>query len=392
MTGAAALARRTALAIGVGLYALLSVYSAADRGGVVPASGVFMVPPLPAQALLAQARQRLAGEDYRGGLALARQAVFANPVEPTAPAMVGAALLGLGEEAGARRAFTVAGRMGWRVPLTQTYWLQEALAVQDYRVAALRFDAMALQNATTAAELVPARQFESSAAGRQALAERLRRAPPWLGPYLDPVNQATSTDLVARAAVAQQLISGGMSLPCGTLTRLLWRLVDVGEARIAQSLWRQRCPVSGGGLLTDGNLARLQTDSQQPFGWQLTTDADVTAKGGLLGGGATGVTFANSAPSRRAVLRQIVVLPAGTYRLTWVARGPAGVASDRIVAAMGCMGSPPTGVPARLAASGAIWSADFPVSAQCSAVQIEFQILPGTADASLSSVSLARVG
>lgn len=380
--------------VGVGLYALLAVISAADRGDLVPFAGALPVPPYPAQALLAQARQHVSTGDYRGALVSAREAVLANPVEPSSPALLGAALRGIGDEAGARQAFTVAGRMGWRVPLTQTYWMEQALAAGDFRVAALRLDALALQNPAIAADLYPAREFERSTPGRQALVDRLRRGPAWLQRYLDPVPEAGSDDLVARAGVAQQLLAAGAPLECGQFARFVSRLVDAGQGRIGQAIWRQACPGAGagteGGLLLDGNLRTLNPAGQQPFGWQLVSDPDVTiAPAGVREGG---VILANSAPARRPALRQLALVSPGTYRLSWVARGPGGMPSDRIVAAAQCAGLPPVPLDARPLGPGGAQGGDFAVPGQCTAVWIEFKVLAGTADATLSSVVLVPTG
>lgn len=386
-------AKRAILMVGVAFYALLAVISAADRGDLVPFAGALPVPPYPAQALLAQARQHVSTGDYRGALVSAREAVLANPVEPSSPALLGAALLGVGDEAGARRAFTVAGRMGWRVPLTQTYWMEQALAAGDFRVAALRLDALALQNPAIAADLYPAREFERSTPGRQALVDRLRRDPAWLQRYLDPVPEAGSDDLVARAGVAQQLLAAGAPLECAQFARFVSRLVDAGQGRIGQAIWRQACPGAGagteGGLLLDGNLRTLNPAGQQPFGWQLVSDPDLTI---APAGGRGGVILANSAPARRPALRQLVAVSPGTYRLSWIARGPGGMPSDRIVAATQCAGSAQVPLDARALGSDGGRGGDFPVPGSCTAVWIEFQVLAGTSEAMLSSVALAPVG
>jgi len=78
--------------------------------------------------------------------------------------------------------------------------------------------------------------------------------------------------------------------------------------------------------------------------------------------------------------------------LSWVARGPGGMPSDRIVAATQCAGLPPVPLDARPLGPGGAQGGDFAVPSQCTAVWIEFKVLAGTADAMLSSVVLVPTG
>jgi hypothetical protein len=174
-------------------------------------------------------------------LAIARSAVARAPIEPSSTALLGAAWLAKGDEDRAREAFTVAGKLGWRVPLTQAYWMRAALEAEDARIAALRLDALLRQQPALLAEDRLFAPIEATAEGRAALVSRLATRPPWLADYVNDHGAASREAMLRRAAVLLMLAATGQRLGCDMIRPAVVRLVVLNEPATAQQVWRAHC-------------------------------------------------------------------------------------------------------------------------------------------------------
>lgn len=390
LTGSIA-AKRAGVLAGCALLAGLSLLSALDRMASVSRRAAELVPvPFAAASLLSQGTAALDGRDYAKAETLAQAAIRAAPIEPESAALLGAARLGKGDAAGAQAAFLVAGRFGWRTPITQYYWMSEALAVGDYRVAAMRLDAMLRQQP----QLVSSRELmapmESSAAGRGALAERLVPGPAWLEPYAGAVFELSPEVVHLRADVLDDLARAGRPVGCVRAGPLTTALVSAGDMPRAAAMWRAQCPERGHGLIADADFAGLQVHAaRSPFDWVVIGDSDVSLSLAPDGKGAGRyLVLASSASFPRKVLTQLVLLQPGAYRLSWAARTEAGSPTTRVVPTVSCDADSRDWLSARYDEPARRYVADFTVDATCAGRWVSFAILPGTESLALANIAL----
>jgi hypothetical protein len=203
------------------------------------------------EALRIAGAQALSAGQALSTVKLGQQALRDAPTDPQSAAMLGAGLLGGGNQAKADRAFRVAGRLGWRVPITQSYWLSKALAVSDYRLAALHLDALGRQQPSLITERQLLDPMERNPAGRAALISRMALHPEWLPSYVG-VDASTPADaLLQRSVVLEEAARAGVVLGCETITPMVRRLAELKRRDEAARLWTAHCPASERALVTN---------------------------------------------------------------------------------------------------------------------------------------------
>lgn len=200
------------------------------------------MPGLFAVNALAVAAQTQLGRDPRAALALAERLVARAPIEPGSTALLGASRAAIGDEAGADRAFRVAGRLGWRVPLTQSYLLGAALDARDFAVAAQRLDALLRLQPLLLRDPELLAPFEDDPAGKAALINQLVTRPPWLSWYAGAVDPTPTPILAHRVPTLLMLNKHGVVLGCATVAPALRQLWSAGLTAQADALRRAHCP------------------------------------------------------------------------------------------------------------------------------------------------------
>lgn len=234
---------QAAVIIGLSIvYTGLAAGSGADR---LTATRPEMAPTIPAQfaseALRVAGAQALADGDVRATLALGKRALRDAPADPQSAAMFGAGLLASGDQAPADQAFRVAGRLGWRVPITQSYWLGKALSASDYDLAALRLDALLRQQPQLLSQRQVMDPMERNPAGRAALIKRMALHPEWLPVYTADV-QSTPPDVVMqRSAVFEEAAHQGLMLGCDAIAPIIARLIALNLRDQAGRLSQVHC-------------------------------------------------------------------------------------------------------------------------------------------------------
>ena len=173
------------------------------------------------QVFVVNARE-VAGEDAlardpRAALALATALVARAPVEPDSTALLGAARLANGDDAGADRAFRVAGTLGWRVPVTQAYLEQVAVDDGDLPMAARRMDALLRLDPRRLHDPATLAPFEDDPAGQAALVYRMLARPLWLGWYIGEADQMPAALLARRVPTLTMLADRGLVLGCAAI-------------------------------------------------------------------------------------------------------------------------------------------------------------------------------
>lgn len=389
------IARKVAIVACAAVFALLALGSGLDRiAQARPALAPHVPAPFASQALRSAGREALARGDAAASLKLGKAAVVDAPVEPESTALLGMARLAAGDRSGGERAFRVAGQLGWRVPYTQAYWMDRALAVGDYRVAAMRLDAMLRQQPELLANRALLDPLEQAPAGRAALAERLMTAPGWLVPYSTQVTGLARDVLLQRAQVLGEVARRGGSTGCEAIAPLVEQLVDAQAVAEGSALWRQHCPGATQTMVHDGNFvaAMLEQDRSQ-FTWTFIGQGDASALfEPAPNPPAKLLAIDSTALYPRLIARQLVLAGPGRYRLTWLAIGADGGPSDLALAAFACTPDPKDWLSARFDATRHRWIAEFTIDGSCAARWLGFGIAPRPGNVKLGQIALERIG
>ena len=210
------------------------------------------VPPLFASAALRVAgAQALSDNNALSTMMIGEKAVRDAPTDPQSAAVLGAGLLSSGDLRRADQAFRVAGQLGWRVPITQNYWMSKALAVSDYRSAALRLDALGRQQPALLAERQLLDPMERNPAGRAALIQRMALHPNWLANYVAIDGSSPAAALLQRSAVLEEAGQASVVLGCELIAPMVRQLVALKLPDEAARLWQAQCPAKDRALVTD---------------------------------------------------------------------------------------------------------------------------------------------
>ncbi len=342
------------------------------------------------------AARRMALDDLRknrpdSAVSYARRAVQRDPLDAQSSGLLGAALLAAGKNDSARTAFTVSGALGWREPLTQSYWMGVALEQGDFRIAAQRLDAILRQAPQYEGRQQMLALFEASPEGREQLVTRLTDAPVWLSTYFRDAHDVPLLSRQTRAAVALRLPEAGVR-DCSLVAGLSSALTSEGNYALGRSLWRAHClPQGEDGLVNNGGfeLSGL-VKPKNAFDWVWTEDGAVELGIGQMPGfSGQALSLTNRAPGHRVVATQLVALIPGRYRINWRARDAAGKPATGISVAVVCN-------PDSLATLAAVsvndrtaqFSASFEVPASCPGQWLKLGIGEGVEAATVDDIGI----
>ncbi|NOU03643.1 MAG: hypothetical protein HOO94_08370 [Novosphingobium sp.] len=376
------------------VYAALAAASALDRASEARPGLASRVPALLAsEALRAGGRTALAAGDGRTALRLGEAAVADAPLDPASTALLGAARYATADRTGADRAFRIAAQLGWRVPHTQLYMMGRALEVGDLRVAALRLDALVRQNRALLRERALLDPLERDPRGRVALAERLRESPAWLTAYAMEVDDLPPDVIGQRAAVLGETARLGLAIGCQPIAPTVSALIRSNAVPAAAALWRAHCPGAAGSLIYDGNFANARIDqSRSEFAWSFIGQSEASVVFEPVSGGAGQALVIDSAPGRpRLVLRQLVLVPPGRYRLSWQATATQGQPSALVVVSFTCNPDPREWIEGQAAAGSARRTVEVTVDGACPARWLGLAIKGGSTAVRLADVRLEPI-
>lgn len=380
MSVARAFAAR-ALLPAIAVYIGLALVSGFDRAAAAHPELARWVPaPFAAQAPASAARRFVTSGLAAPALEPARQALAADPLDPGAAGLLGTALLARGQGEAADRAFRHSARLGWREPLTQSYWLELALQRGDIARAVVRFDALARQYSGAPAVTAAADRIEASPAGRAALSARIARGTGWALGYAAVTPADPPERLARRGEVLLGAARLGRRLGCEASAGLAAALAP-HDPMLGAALWREHCPdASRAGALSDPDFAARRARPRVPYEWDIAADGALEAQFRRVEGfsGGEALQLRSTAPSGLRVLSQLVPLTPGRYRLTWLARPQTG----RLRAALTCT---------RDAAMPAPDGVEIVVDASCPARWLQFWLTPGSEPVLLGQVRLERL-
>ena len=384
--------------LGCVTFAAVAIISGIDRQALGRPSLAKRVPTaFAAVSPLAVGQSALYSANYPVALANAELAVRNAPVEPESAALLGAARLGMNDPAGADQAFRVAGQLGWRVALAQAYWMAQALTVRDYKVAALRLDALLRQHPWMLEQSPLIAALDASESGRAALADRLMTRPPWAALYASNVSMIPDYAVAQRAQVLRAVAAKGLILGCDSVAPTTRRLILQNAVAAAAELWRAHCPEAGTGTLTDPEFGFLRVSgARTPLEWDMLGSSDVgmvvvTPVLGPKTGRANMVDIHTSAAVPRAIMRQGLTAQPGRYRLTWQASGTEGSASAQITASLGCQPDQTASVQAVRVPGQTLWTADVTIGADCALHWLVCWIHPSASDVRFGQLRLEQL-
>lgn len=385
----AARLRRIAAVAACLTYAFLAIGSAADR--LVPKHPdlATQVPGLFAsEALRSKGIGSLEAGNSKAAMAFGEAVVRQEPVDPSSTALLGAARFAEGEQIGAERAFTVAGKLGWRVPLTQLYWMGKALDGGDFGVAALRLDALLRQKPAQLKDRRLLDPMESDPRGRAAMVGRMLLQPNWLKPYADSVYDIAPQAMRYRALVLDELGRRGRRVGCAQIGSATSRLVDIGAAAQAAELWRLHCPAAGTGLVFDGHFVNASLAAvASPFAWATAGDSD-TSLAFVPAAGGQRLMVVGAAPFERVLLSQLLVVPPGSYVLSWNAETGSGTPTDRVRAGIGCAQQSKEWLAAKFDERSRRWFAPVIIGSDCAGHWLKFGVSANAGSVWLEQVDL----
>jgi len=308
--------RQTAAVLGLVLLAAAAVLSGSDRqSSEFPNSPSFVGWPYDTGAARASATRAFVRSGPASAIDYARRSILSDPISAQAVSILGRSELYAQRLADARAAFQVSGQLGWRDAMTQIYWLDQAMLAGDYKVASERLDALLRQFPDSEDRDRFLAVISASAEGRAALAGRLKLSPEWASRYLTDLANVPLDQLSQRVEVVQRV--GPRIWTCDQVSLFVQRLIDVGALSQAQSVWRLNCN-PGGSLLYDGDFSKLDTTKPtQGFEWMLPNRGDIVVQSIEYQPGDRLLEFKVEAAQSLPVLRQLVLLEPGRYRLTW---------------------------------------------------------------------------
>ena len=382
---------RLAAATGLAGFAAVALASGIDRASVEQPDLASYVPaPFVASALQVLGQRAVVAHDAPAAARIGAALINRQPINATGPALLGYSRLLTGDGVGADKAFRVSGGMGWRMPLTQEYWMRRALAVQDYRVAALRLDALLRQTPGLVNSPALLDVFETVPDARAALVERMMLHPDWLPIYASDVAGASHTAIVQRATVLADLGRRGVILGCAGVQPAVYRLIGQDAVGNAADIWRMHCPNPDGraALVWDGGLGQFDPNAvSSPLGWSLIGSGEVSvARHPVIGGGQR-LDVTSTADFSAPLIRQMIVVPAGTYRLAWQASDSANAALPRIAPQVSCEKGGPLDFKPEATGPGT-WAATVQVDAACAGHWLQFMIRPGAGTVTFGKITL----
>jgi hypothetical protein len=97
----------------------------------------------------------------------------------------------------------------------------------------------------------------------------------------------------------------------------------------------------------------------------------------------------SSAPEVTGIARQMVLLPAGRYTVSWSAKGDNSAPSGRLRVSLGCQADTRHWVEGHLDQSSGLWRAEVEHDGSCPGAWLVFGIAPGEGIMSLTDIALS---
>lgn len=368
--------RRLVSAAGLIVLAVAAVLSGSDRQSRdFPNSPSVVGWPYDTGAARSKAALAFVRRGPASAIGYARRSILSDPISAQAVSILGRAELYSQRFPEAQQAFQVSGQLGWRDAMTQIYWLDQALQGNNYQVAAERLDALLRQSPDDENRDRLVAAVAATPEGRDAIAKRLKLAPPWARLLLTDLRDVPTDQLLQRLDLMQRTGKGVWE--CSVTEGLTQKFIDLGKLDEAQAAWRLNCENSNS-LIYDGGFEHFDTlKPTAAFDWQLSNrgDTDIAIVTGSDGHRLLALEV--NAVVTLPIIRQLVVLQPGRYRLTWRTPDTDAAAARALQVSLACkqdLGKAVIGT--EVAGKPGLWSQTFTVDSQCPARQLVFWLPP----------------
>lgn len=327
--------RQATAAIGLVVFAIAVLLSGTDRHSrEFPNSPSLVGWPYDTGAARARAITAFVQSGPKSAIGMAGRAILSDPISAQPISLLGRSQLYAKQAQEAQRTFEVAGQLGWRDPMTQIYWLDQAVQTNDLKVAAERLDALLRQNPRDENRDRFLAIVSATPEGRAALAQRLKARPTWTEVYASDVSDLPPDQLSQRVDTMARAGKGVWD--CPTAAIFTQKLIDATMFPEAQSVWRENCATSSS-LVFDGGFDQLDTTRAKPgFDWQLSGRGDVDVRATSDGSGNRRLDIEVIAAQTLPVLTQLIVLSPGTYELSWRVPDTAPTAANGLSMSLSC--------------------------------------------------------
>jgi hypothetical protein len=199
---------------------------------------------------------------------------------------------------------------------TQIYWMQRAMELGDFDVAAMRLDALLRLDHSFQRNYLFLRPAEQYPPMRQAFLKRMTGRPPWLEDYISDVSGFKGDQFSSRVALLSETPSVGLVAGCKAISRVINQMTSRNALPEAYSLWRAHCPQART-YITDPAFEFLGVDENETtmFGWHLQTSGSLSYDRATAD--KTMLSVTNVGPTIGGFIKQFVMAPPGDYRIRW---------------------------------------------------------------------------
>lgn len=291
---------------------------------------------------LAQAAEAFAArEDYAGAAAAARRALKQSTLNAPALRVLALSAAAAGREDEARSLMKQVVSLNMRDGSAHAWLLGRALARADYAETILHADAIMRRSADASSRmtLVLMQAMETNE-GRQALARRLERNPPWRTDFLSVLGR--NGDIEQTGALLEVMATTALPPTDEEVAPFIQRLVAAMRFQDARTYWRNLSPRSplDSPLVHDGDFAGRA--APPPLTWQT-----IRVRGGSAAlTGETGASLGHlrlrhdGFSSSGTMARQLIFLPPGAYVVRARADVDEPAGGGRFRLEIGCAGGP----------------------------------------------------
>jgi hypothetical protein len=277
--------------------------------------------------------------DRPGATEAARRALVKSPLDPGAMRLLARLAEQDGDAAAARRLMTQAARLSLRDGPSHAWLMQDALARGDDAKAVFHADILLRRNERLRRTIFPTMHgLLESPEGRRALIQRLALGPKWRGLYLEDAGRRGAPE--AAAKLFDEFAASGHPPTDEELTPFFMRLVEGGQYGPVLALWHRHVPGADRATkgLYDGAFAGRP--GPPPLNWQFPASRGGGATfGDADGGPGVDIHYDGWSPVS-PVLRQIMFLAPGRYRLAAEVRMDDPAAANRFRIDIRCAGGP----------------------------------------------------
>lgn len=301
--------------------------------------------------------------------ALARRALRRSPVSAAGARMIATARDLAGDPAAARRLMAYSESLSQRDLPTQLWLIQDAVQRNDVAQALHHYD-VALRSSDVSKVilfpvLVRALNQPAVVAG---LVDTIVRRPAWAVGFLDQASR-DAQDMAGLAALIGGLGRRGYAVPDAVLAEASARMADAGRFDAAWHVHAAGDPHAARVMIEDPDFTRIG-EATGPFGWTAIPGNGLSIEPRQYGA-QNALAYRAATGASGTVARQLLMLPAGGFRLSGMAPDRA-EGSPPAMVRLTCAGS---GVPlASVAANRTVFAGSFVVPSGCAAQWLEIVI------------------